>query len=103
MSRRVDFTVRCSDPQCRGQAQYKIAAEWSGGDITELKTFGFACDACLERACRAAQARADRIVCAEGEKISRMRLFRLNTKAHDYELERLPELEQRFCGVTNHD
>ena len=36
-------------------AKYKIAAEWKGGGYSELKTFGFADDDCLERVYRAAQ------------------------------------------------
>jgi len=32
--------VRCSLPGCEDAATYKIAAQWSGGSFSELKTYG---------------------------------------------------------------
>lgn len=100
MERKADFTVRCSDPQASDRpATYKIAAEWTGGELTELKTFGFADDECLPRVFRAAQERAGRIICADGERIGEMRIYHLNVGMHDYELRRALELESQFRGV----
>jgi hypothetical protein len=99
MPSKVDFTVRCSDPQAKDRpAKYKIAAEWTGGELTELKTFGFADDECLERVFRAAQERAAKIVCAEGEHIGEMRVFFLDPHKHDLELRRATDLEQALGG-----
>lgn len=36
--------VPCSHPHCHQPAAFKIAAAWSDGPSSELKTYGFACD-----------------------------------------------------------
>src|SRR5262245_59036079 len=35
--------VSCSMSDCAEPATYKVAAPWSDGSFSELKTFGFAC------------------------------------------------------------
>jgi len=37
------MVVRCNVPGCGEPASYKIAAPWSDGAFTELKTYGHAC------------------------------------------------------------
>ena len=37
-------TVTCNTPGCNGAAEYKIAAPWSAGRFSELKTYGLACE-----------------------------------------------------------
>ncbi len=37
-------SVSCGKPGCRGLAEYKVAAPWSAGRFSELKTYGLACD-----------------------------------------------------------
>jgi hypothetical protein len=59
----IDTTVYCSHPSFRAEpATYKIAATWTGGGYSELKTYGFAHDACVaevyaQAALRTAEAR----------------------------------------------
>lgn len=97
----VDFTVRCSDPQFKtAPAKYKIAAEWSGGDLTELKTFGFANDECLDSVYLAAVDRAAKIRLSEGESLGEMGIYLMDSRRHDYELQRQPELEARFLTAA---
>jgi hypothetical protein len=38
-------TVPCGTPGCGDPAEYKIAANWSAGRFSELKTYGLACEA----------------------------------------------------------
>lgn len=88
------YDVRCTDDQCKEQeACYKIAAKWTGGGFTELKTFGFANDVCLERVYRAAKKRAARIRTVEGEELGLLQIYRLDRNQHDYDLTPLPELQ----------
>ena len=49
--------VRCSAPDCREPATYKIAAPWSDGRFSELKTYGHACPEHLGTVFRAAEQR----------------------------------------------
>ena len=37
--------VTCGSPGCQELAEYKIAAPWSVGRFSELKTYGLACEA----------------------------------------------------------
>lgn len=95
---KIDYSVRCTDPQRKDrEAKYKIAAEWTGGGVIELKTFGFADDECLPRVFAAAEARAAKIRLTEGERLSRLQIYRLDPLRHDYELERAPELEESIA------
>ena len=36
--------VECSVPDCHESATHKVAAPWSYGRFSELKTYGLACD-----------------------------------------------------------
>lgn len=36
--------VMCGAPGCTEPAEYKIAAPWSAGRFSELKTYGLACE-----------------------------------------------------------
>jgi hypothetical protein len=96
------FVVTCSDDQRKEfPAKYKIAAEWIGGGYTELKTFGFADDECLERVFHHAQQRANRIRLSEGESISQMRVYQLDTETQDQSLRRLEEVESRILAQAS--
>jgi hypothetical protein len=44
--------VPCGSPGCEGLAEYKIAAPWSAGRFSELKTYGLACEAHYPQAYR---------------------------------------------------
>lgn len=92
--RKVRFVVQCSDDERKKEpATYKIAAEWIGGGYSELKTFGFADDVCLERVYRKAVERVEKFKPTAGEQLGELHVFRLDPGQHDYELTRLPELE----------
>jgi hypothetical protein len=40
-----DRPVTCGVPGCDQPAEYKIAAPWSAGRFSELKTYGLGCEA----------------------------------------------------------
>lgn len=91
------FAVNCTDPQRhRFPAKYKIAAEWIGGGFSELKTFGFADDECIEPMYRSAVLRAAAIRFSEGERLGDVHIYLLNPKIHDCDLPRALELEERL-------
>lgn len=101
----IDTTIYCSHPKFASEpATYKIAAEWTGGDHSELKTYGFANDACVVEVYRSAQVRAGRFRPCEGETLGELRIFRLNPIQHDYELKRVADVEERvktaIAGTT---
>ena len=43
----MKYPVICYGKECTEPAVYKIAARWSDGLTTELKTYGLACEKCL--------------------------------------------------------
>lgn len=95
--RKVKIAVLCSDHERKdAPAKYKIAAEWVGGGFSELKTFGFADDDCLQRVFRTAVDRAARFRPAPGEQLGSLRVYLLGSGEHDYELVRMPELEEKL-------
>jgi hypothetical protein len=99
----IDLTVYCSDVERKSfPAEYKIAAEWLGGGSRELKTFGFADDECLTRVFQSAAFRAAQLRLSEGEELGRVGIYRLDSTRHDYELERLVDLEARIPLEPDH-
>lgn len=87
------YEVRCAAEGCQELAQYKIAAEWSDGTTSELKTYGLACEQHLAGLFRRGHEKRSHCRIVEGESLSPPRIFRLNTGCRDRQLQRAPELE----------
>lgn len=102
--RKPDLTVRCTDEERRLEpALYKVAAEWVGGGYSELKTYGFADDVCLERVFRKAADRIRKVRLSEGETVSPLRIYRLEPARHDWELPRMTELELSLNALVERE
>jgi hypothetical protein len=43
------YPVLCTSPGCGAAAVYKVAAQWSDGVTSEMKTYALCCDACLKK------------------------------------------------------
>jgi hypothetical protein len=43
------YPVLCYTPGCGAAAQFKIAAKWSDGVTSELKTYSLCCEKCLAK------------------------------------------------------
>lgn len=98
----IDYTIYCSHPGFgRVPAKYKLAAEWTGGGYSELKTYGFANDDCVEEVYRDAMARLSQFRAGEGESVGELRIYILHAGRHDYELDRASELEKRLSGTVD--
>jgi hypothetical protein len=89
-------TVRCSLRDCREPASYKIAAPWSDGSFSELKTFGFACSNHLGAVFRAAESRQRDYASSPGETIEELAIFRYEHGKRDRQLQRLWGLEENY-------
>jgi hypothetical protein len=88
----VPFTYqpRCDSPGCDRDAIYKIGAEWSYGELSELKNYGMACDACLPNRLEDARRRRQGVHLAEGERLGPVAAYRLMPGVRDREL---PQVE----------
>jgi hypothetical protein len=81
---------------CREPASYKIAAPWSDGSFSELKTYGFACSNHLGAVFRGAEARKGEYSPAPGETVEEIAIFRYEQGKRDRQLQRLWGLEENY-------
>ena len=100
----LDTTVRCTDRlRAERPAAFKVAAWWQGGAVRDLKTFGFADEACLERVFRDALRRAAAIPRAAGEELGPVCIFDLAPGVPAGSLCRREDLERRFSAPAQPD
>jgi hypothetical protein len=88
--------VRCSLDGCREPAAYKIAAPWSGGRFTELKTYGHACPDHLGAVFRAAEGRQKSYAASPGESVEDLGIYKYEQGKRDRQLQRLWGLEENY-------
>lgn len=88
--------VRCSLPHCNQPAAYKVAAHWSDGSFSELKTYGFACSDHLGPVFRDAEDRQEAYVPGPGETIEEIAIYRFEQGKRDRQLQRLWGLEENY-------
>lgn len=73
------YTVHCTSPGCTHVAEYKVAARWSDGITSELKTYALVCLDCLPAQYR--KAIDKRIACrlTESETLDEVAVFDLKS------------------------
>jgi hypothetical protein len=90
--------VRCSHPGCDLPAQYKLAAPWSDGAFSELKTYGHACSEHLGHVFRAAEDRREAYNPTPGENVEEIGIYLYEQGKRDRKLQRLWGLEENYRG-----
>jgi hypothetical protein len=88
--------VHCSMPDCQEPAAYKIAASWSDGRFSELKTYGHACSKHLGPVFRDADLRRATYRSAAGETVDELAIYRYEPGRRDRQLQRLHDLEKTY-------
>ncbi len=88
--------VRCSVAGCEETAAYKIAAPWSDGVFTELKSFGFACADHLGSCFRGAEDRKRHYEPTPGEAVGEIGIYKFEQGKRDKQLQRLSGLEENY-------
>jgi hypothetical protein len=68
--------IPCETPGCKELAEYKVAAYWSAGKFSELKTYGLACAAHYEQSYRDALRRRKNHPPSPEEAQGEMQVFR---------------------------
>jgi hypothetical protein len=95
------YPICCTTPGCFRLACYKIAARWSDGITSELKTYGLTCEGCLPGVFARSLAKQHQCRTAQGETLEAPGVYRLTHGRRDVQLERLAELEQQLLsGAT---
>ena len=87
------YPVLCYARECSREAVYKIAARWSDGVTSELKTYSLACVECVSELFRAAQVKKGACRLAAGESLGEPEVFEMTRGRRDRELVRRRELE----------
>ena len=87
------YPVMCYAPGCPNQAIYKIAARWSDGVTSELKTYALACEGCVSELFRGARVKKAACRLMAGETLGDPEVFELTRGRRDRELARRKDLE----------
>ncbi len=87
------YPILCTCDGCRIPAEYKIAARWSDGITSELKTYALCCSQCLPQAYRRSCAKRDACRMAPAETLDRPGIHELKRGLRDSQLVRREDLE----------
>lgn len=87
------YPVKCYAMGCEALAAYKIAARWSDGATTELKTYSLACPTCLADLFAKAKIKQSACRLAAGETLDPPGVYELLPQTRDQRLTRRPDLE----------
>ncbi len=87
----MNYPIICST--CTAPAEYKVAAEWSDGQTSELKTYSLSCAKCL--AANFAKAKVKQAKCRllHGETLAIPGIYALGRRNAERQLVRMTELE----------
>jgi len=88
------YRVMCYAKGCPREAVYKIAARWSDGVTSELKTYSLACAECLPDLYGTATVKKAACRLAAGETLGDPEVFEMTRGRRDKELVRRAELER---------
>ncbi len=88
--------VCCSLEGCHELATYKIAAQWSDGRFSELKSYGFACSDHLGPVFRVAEERRKDHATGPGEALEEIAIYKFEQGKRDRVLQRLWGLEENY-------
>jgi uncharacterized Fe-S cluster-containing radical SAM superfamily protein len=92
------YAVLCYTKGCGQKAVYKIAARWSDGLTSELKTYALSCAACLPEWFRTSRAKQAACRLAPGEVLELPGVYHLARKQHDQQLRRVEDVEQQLLS-----
>ncbi len=87
------YPIYCQNADCKNLAKYKIAARWSDGKVSELKTYCLCCEDCLAKSLPRARERYHSCRLIPGETPEEPGIYQLQRGERDQSLQRLVDLE----------
>lgn len=90
------YPLYCYARGCKHLAVCKIAARWSDGVVSELKTYGLCCEDHAVEWLRRAKASQAACRLTTGETLEEPGVYHLQRGQRDQALRRLPEVEARL-------
>ncbi|HMP17891.1 MAG TPA: hypothetical protein PKD72_12765 [Gemmatales bacterium] len=94
----TNYPVRCYGEGCEELASYKVAAQWSHGHSSELKTYGLACRQCLPKIFLQSLERQKKVKTLPGELGEAPGIYCMLGAWRDRELVRDMELEKAILA-----
>jgi hypothetical protein len=92
------YPVLCYRRGCGKPARFKIAACWSDGVTSELKTYALTCEECLPEWFRTSCEKQAACRLAPGEILEAPGIYLLERGSRDTELQRLRDLEAQLTA-----
>jgi hypothetical protein len=92
------YPLFCYRKGCGRPAVYKLAARWSDGVTSELKTYALTCSECLPESFRASRQKQAACRLTRGETLESPGIYRIERGQRDKQLERLTELEKELLA-----
>ena len=92
------YQIYCYTKDCKHSAEYKIAAKWSDGVVSELKTYGLCCEQCLPYWLRRGRKSYQACRLIPGETLDLPGIYLLQRGQRDQVLPRQTELEERVLA-----
>lgn len=93
------YLVGCYEPGCAAPAVYKIAARWSDGLTSELKTYGLTCAEHLRAWFQHSLQKQHACRKAHFETLDKPGIYALVRGARDVQLQRLEDLEKEVLSA----
>ena len=90
------YPIYCYTKGCKNLATHKVAARWSDGVVSELKTYGLCCGDCLPTLFRQSRAKQQTNHLLPGETLESCGIYALQHGSRDQQLQRVAVLEQQF-------
>lgn len=87
------YPIYCLTPGCKNLADFKIAARWSDGLVSELKTYSLCCESCLPASFQASKARQQGCRLLPNESFETPGIYELRRGQRDQALRRREDLE----------
>jgi hypothetical protein len=95
------YQVYCYTRQCKNPAVYKIAARWSDGVVSELKTYGLCCEQCLASWFRRGRERQQACHLTPGETLEPPGIYLLHRGQRDQTLHREVAIEEQLIQAPS--
>jgi hypothetical protein len=92
------YAIHCLRPNCGRPAVYKIAARWSDGVTSELKTYDLCCAPCLPDCFGRSLRKQKDCRLAPHEILEAPGIYLLERGQRDRRLRRLSDLEEQLAG-----
>ena len=92
------YPIYCQVSDCKNPAPYKIAARWSDGVVSELKTYSLCCEECVANSLRRGLESHQRCRQVPGETLDKPGIYLLKRGQRDQVLQRMTDLETQVMA-----